>query len=71
MLPLPLWKIKLKDPLLNSVNGKARGGKKVVKKPHELGRKIKLTENCVFREMEIDYQNIQGHQGSDHKPKYF
>lgn len=51
--------------------GKQEGGEKVVKNPHELGRKIKLTENCVFREMEIDYQNIQGHQGSDCKPEYF
>lgn len=34
-------------------------GKKVIKK-QELGRKIKLTGNCVFWEMEIDYKNIQG-----------
>lgn len=47
VLPLPLWKTKLKHPLLNSVHGKAGGEKKRLKKPHEFGRKIKLTENCL------------------------
>lgn len=39
---------------------KNRRGKKAIKPIHEFGGKIKLTENCVFIEVEIDYQNIQG-----------
>lgn len=60
VLSLPPWKIELKHSLLNSVSRKIEGGKEVIKTIHEFGRKIKLTENCFFTEMEIDYQNIQG-----------
>lgn len=62
---------KSKHSLLNPVNRKTEEGKEVIKTIHEFGSKIKLTENCVFIEMEIDYQNIQGQWDSAQKPKYF